>query len=443
MSSLLVFTKRKTPRVLYIVDFILGQLCDFSFSVTDNIEEYKESNKLKINYSEKKILAGEFFLPPHSLLFQNTIEVQDTNIANFYNLPCLFAIDTDESDFPFDILAASFWLLTRYEEYLPTPKDSHGRFAAHNCLAKREKFLHLPIIQLWTKHFAQTLCQQFKPLSYSTLPFKFKPSYDIDMAWSYREKGLIRTVGGILSSLKNGKFQQIIQRLQVLSGSKKDPFDSYALLDEIHDTYKIYPLFFFLLGDFGEFDKNINPKNKALQSIVQKIHQKYLVGIHPSYASNAQSQKVAQEILRLKKITGEKVTHSRQHFLKLTFPDTYRQLIKCGIKNDYSMGYAAEIGYRAGVGVPFFWYDLKKEIKTDLRVHPFQVMDVSLRFYLKYSCNEALKVVTEMIKTQQKVGGTFMTLWHNSSFAEEDGWSKEWQDLYLNIVKRASGHFSS
>ena len=137
------------------------------------------------------------------------------------------------------------------------------------------------------------------------------------------------------------------------------------------------------------------------------------------------------------KITKKTVTSSRQHFLKLNFPSTYQGLINSGIKSDYSMGYAENIGFRAGVGVPFFWYDLEKEEATDLLIYPFQVMDVTLRNYLNLTPEDAFTQVTKIINIMKFTGGTFMTLWHNSSFAEQDGWSSDWKFLYERIIAEA------
>jgi len=435
---MLIFVKKKTPRVIYITDFVIRQLLGHELIVTDDLHFFQKSEDTKINYSLEQKNEDDFFLPPHPLLFQTNIHPQATNITIFFDLACFFNVTHSKANFPFDIFAAAFWLITRYEEYLPTPRDAHGRFNAPNSLAYREKFLRLPIIHLWANHFALALKKKFPNLSNpSQNPYQFKASYDIDMAWAYRQKGFIRTFGGVLRDIQTGRFLEIYKRLLVLCKLNKDPFDSFAFLEDLHQKHNIHPIFFFLLGDFGKFDKNTSHKNKNLIFLIQKIHQKYKIGIHPSYASNKELKQVKKEVNRLKNITRSEVVDSRQHFLKLSFPNTYRRLIECEIKNDYSMGYAANIGFRAGVAVPFLWYDLEKEETTDLMIHPFQVMDVTLRNYLKLNPEEAFKQVLEIINVTKSVGGTFMTLWHNSSFAEQDGWNEEWKDLYEKIVAEA------
>ena len=127
---------------------------------------------------------------------------------------------------------------------------------------------------------------------------------------------------------------------------------------------------------------------------------------------------------------------SRQHFLKLTFPNTYRHLIQVGIQSDYTMGYADNIGFRAGIATPFYWYDLENEAMTNLKIYPFQVMEVTLKEYLKLSPEEAIVYVKPLIEATKAVGGTFTTLWHNSTLSETEGY-EGWRRVYEAILEEA------
>ena len=206
------------------------------------------------------------------------------------------------------------------------------------------------------------------------------------------------------------------------------------------------PIFFWLLGDLGEFDKNISWENKNLQSLIRRISKKYNIGIHPSYTSNADFNTLKNEIARLNSITqspnnsiaqpsNHPIIRSRQHYLKLNFPDTYRRLIQAGMSEDFSMGYADDIGFRAGMATPFYWYDLENEQITHLIIHPFQVMEVTLMEYLKLTPDEAIEQVKPLIAATKAVGGTFTTLWHNSTLSKHE--SENWRDVYEKIIGEA------
>lgn len=438
MPKFLIYTEKYAPRLQYITNFLIKDICGYAVEFTFNKSYYSNYTGVKINYSSARISEQDYFIKPHDLIFQNNIQKQDIKLERNIAYPFFFPTTTDSS-FPFDIFSASFWLVTRYEEYLPSSRDDHDRFTFSSSLAYYGDFLHSPIVQIWTDALIASLQKYFPEcIPERKKTFKYQASYDIDMAWSYREKGLFRTVGGFLRDIARLELKSALLRLKVLLFNYPDPFDSFNFLERLHQKYKIYPIYFFLLAKSSKFDKNISPNNQEFIALIQKIHQKNRTGIHPSYYSGENPDILKKEINHLKLITNKPVRSSRQHFLRLSFPETYRQLIQQGIKEDYTMGYAGTIGFRAGVAVPFLWFDLEKNETTSLRIFPFQVMDVTLRHYLQLSPQEAYLKVKKIIEAIRSTGGTFTSLWHNSSFAEADGWTKEWKELYKKIVQEAT-----
>jgi len=257
------------------------------------------------------------------------------------------------------------------------------------------------------------------------------------MAWAYLHKGGKRTVGGYLRTILKGNFTELKQRWQVQFSKKDDPFFTFPYLDALHDRFQLKPIYFVLLGDYDKFDTNISPNNWAFLWILQQLHKRYRLGIHPSYSSNKKRSQLQKEISRLRVITQEPVALSRQHFLKLTFPETYRRLLQVGIAVDYSLGYADDIGFRASIATPYPWYDLTQETMNPLLLYPFQVMDVTLKKYLQLNPAQAIENVNLIIQKTKSVGGTFCTLWHNSSFSYIDNW-EGWDEVYEAILKMAT-----
>jgi hypothetical protein len=174
-----------------------------------------------------------------------------------------------------------------------------------------------------------------------------------------------------------------------------------------------------------------------MQSLIKDIAEKADVGIHPSFASNEAQGKVKIEKDRLEKIARKSIKKSRQHFLMLKFPHTYRNLIAAGITDDYTMGYADEIGFRAGICTSFKWYDLEKEEETNLTIHPFAVMDGTLNSYLKLSPETALEKVKTIVQEVKKVNGEFITIWHNETLSDWREW-KGWKNFYRKVVQAAT-----
>jgi hypothetical protein len=244
-------------------------------------------------------------------------------------------------------------------------------------------------------------------------------------------------MGALVKSVSKGEISEAKKRVRVWQGKEKDPYDTYEYLESVFKGNEEKVICFFLLGDYKRYDKNISPSNSSLQNLIRKTAEKYKVGIHPSYSSSKKKgkAKLTKEITRFEKITGEKTEKSRQHFLRLKFPRTYRRLVKNGIKEDYSMGYSSQIGFRAGTCTPFYFYDLKKEAATNLKVYPFQVMDVTLRDYMGLSPVKSIEKIETLMEEVKKAGGVFISLWHNETVNDTGHW-KGYRKVFEKINQK-------
>jgi hypothetical protein len=59
--------------------------------------------------------------------------------------------------------------------------------------------------------------------------------------------------------------------------------------------------------------------------------------------------------------------------------------LEAGITEEYSMAFPEAPGFRAGTCKPFYFYDLKNEKVTDLKIFPVTCMDATFVYYLKQS----------------------------------------------------------
>ena len=129
-------------------------------------------------------------------------------------------------------------------------------------------------------------------------------------------------------------------------------------------------------------------------------------------------------------------TKSRQHFLKLNLPNTYRNLIDNDIQKDYTMGYAEHPGFRSSICSPYYFYDLDVEVATKLQILPFTTMEATYQYYKKSTPEEASQHISELMKTVKSVNGTFISVWHNESLCEEGIW-KGWKNIYEKMLKES------
>ena len=430
----LVYTHHITPRVKYAFNMLFQQFLSCEVTYTTQVEEFIAYDGVKISYT-KNPLGKELFFRSHSILFEKGIVEQEIHVRSWKGQKIFFE-QTDNSAMPFDVFAAGFYLLSRYEEYLPHIKDRFHRFPAKQSLAYKNSFLKIPIIEYWLKELVLVLQTKFPNFNPPSRQFKFLNTIDVDNAYCYLEKGLIRTVGAVCRSLFRFDFKPISKRFKVLLGKEKDPYDTFDYLLKLQKKYDFESIYFFLLADYGHNDKNITHTSKKFQTLVKTISDYVKVGIHPSWASNSDSHKLSMEINRLESIVNREVHRSRQHFLRLDLPNTYRRLIDLGILHDYTMGYAAQVGFRAGTSLPFYFYDLDMEMQTSLLIHPFAVMDGTLNEYMELPIDDAQYLVKEIIDYVKEVDGVFISLWHNETLGDNRNW-KDWRQVYEYTIEQA------
>jgi len=394
-----------------------------------------------LSYGDQ-IIDKELFIHSNQLLFNKGVDAIIPNLGEYNGLPVLFMNKNNETCLPFDFFAASFYLVTRYEEYNKHSADQHGRFQASSSIAFKNEFLQLPIINLWVNEFKKILSNQFPAIRFQPPTFKFIPSYDIDHAWAFKNKGPIRIALQLAKSLVSLNFKKAALIANVLQNKREDPFYTFPYLSKMFETNSVIPIFFFLLGQYGKYDKNVSIKSKNLQLLIQQLSQQFTIGIHPSYRAHLNPTQLNSEQQTLHQFTKQPITHSRQHFLRLSLPESYRILIQSGITHDYTMGYADYPGFRAGIAHPFLWYDLLNETVTNLTIHPFQFMDVTLRIYQQQTPEQAKTTIKELIEATSAVGGQLISLWHNSSLSDFEGW-EGWRAVHDYVFECAAAQENS
>ncbi|MEO6168834.1 MAG: polysaccharide deacetylase family protein [Chitinophagales bacterium] len=431
-NKILIYAPQNSSRLQYTLQLIFHDLLGIEYEFTIDLAGFHSSTGAKINYSRQQHQDAIFF-QADELLFDNGIKPLTVMTGEWQAIKTLFH-HALPSDLPFDPFAATFYLVSRYEEYLPFQPDDHGRFPAEQSLNYKTGFHKIPVVNHYALFIKQLLLSRYPGLIFPEKKYQFRLTYDIDMAFAFREKGAIRNAGGFLRSLKNLNLKEIALRTKVLTGFDGDPFDTFSYQQSLHERYEIHPVYFFLLGDHSLYDKNISWRNTFFSSVVQDIAAKNEIGIHASYESNKFPKKVAIEKERLEKISGKKVFRNRQHFLKLQFPGTYQKLLAAGITEDYTMGYSSQTGFRAGIAAPFYFYDLEKETATNLVIYPFAAMDAALYYNLELNATAALQQTKQLVDEVKKVNGLFIFLAHNDLISINGPW-KDWSEKFEELIE--------
>ncbi|HLN21654.1 MAG TPA: hypothetical protein VK213_11230 [Bacteroidales bacterium] len=393
-----IFTSNDSPRLRYIAGILLGEILGLQWEITSDKRKIRKCPV--INYSSENI-EGALSIIPEGLLMETGIHSKDVKVSTWKGLPVFFP--KEQGDIPFDIFSASFFLVSRYEEYLDHEPDGHGRFRHTSSIASRNGFLGIPVVDLWTRELARCLLKKFRSLTFRRHEFQSVIVIDSDHESSNSSGNILSSITGRLS----GKHRKS-------SYPENDIPDSFSYIFKKVDKKSLSLKFFFAVGDRSKHDKNPSWKNTDYRSLIFKIAARSCTGICTSYFV-LEKKLAADEVMRMENIVGGKVSASRFHSQRFFFPHSFRILQQAGIKEDYSMGYPDEPGFRAGIARSFYFYDLPEEKQTTLRIYPFQFMDEIL---LKPGSNieEALKAMEEIIDQARNVGGLFISAWHIHGF---------------------------
>src|SRR5665811_1387234 len=155
----LIYTHRITPRITYAFKHICTNILGLSIDFTTKIEEFIAHEGIKISYG-KQALGNEIFIQNAELLLEQGLNEVEIKMQDWDGIPCFFSLP-ENSSLPFDIFAATFYLLSRYEEYMPHVKDEEGRFPASESLAFEAGFLEIPIIDVWAYTLKEILQHKF------------------------------------------------------------------------------------------------------------------------------------------------------------------------------------------------------------------------------------------------------------------------------------------
>ena len=432
---ILIYTHKITPRVRYIFKHVFTRILLIPVDFTTKVEDFVAFNGPKMTYT-KSPFGNEFFVKSNDLLFEQGVNDMEIIIQKWEEVACFFNAGP-KSLIPYDIFAASFYLISRYEEYLPHVKDAHGRYTAEQSMAYKYRFLEKPVVDIWAYKLLKALKEKFPDYEYKKRSYEFISTVDIDNAYAYKHKSFVRTIGGFANDLAHFKLLNIWHRFAVIFNLKKDPFDTFEQFLTTRKKQQIKTIFFFLIGDYTTFDTNVSASKTKYRLLIKEMLDYASVGLHPSYFTMNNASLLKKEKKRLEGIINTPIQRSRQHYLRLSLPETYQNLIDLEIEEDYSMGYASNVGFRASTCTPFYFYDLDFEIQTPLKIFPFALMDTTLNDYMKLTPRQSLGKIRDLKNEVKAVNGTFITLFHNESLSDYLRW-KGWKRLFDSMIKIAT-----
>ena len=426
---LLIYTHKITPRLTYIMRHIFVNILGMELDFTTKVEEFIKHTGPKITYT-KQPLQNEFFIRSNELLFEQGINDIHLSIADWEGTPCFFSTG-ERSILPYDIFAASFFLIARYEEYLPHVKDIHGRFSPKDSIAYQNGFLQKPVVDIWAYKLLEALKERFDDLEYKIKGFDFISVLDVATSHCYANRGIVRGLVGLLMDLGTFKLKRVVDRIAVGLNRKKDPYDNYEELISLHKKYNVKCNFFFQFADYSKYDKNVSTNSIRFKSLIKYVADYAPVSLAASYSSFTDLELLKKEKGNLEEVINRPVNSSKMRYNRVDVPETYRNLIAAEFTDDYTMGYTYELGFRAGTCTTFQFYDIPLEVKQPIKVHPFSIHDYALSKIKKDEV--VLQQVKKLVKEVKQVNGTLIVMFSNELLGNKD--ERDWMSLYGEILK--------
>ncbi len=382
-------------------------------SFTSKVEEFVAHDGPKLSYTHKQ-LGNEMHISAVDLLFEQGIADVDIQVQDWEGIPCFFVSKNSKAIIPYDIFGATFYLLSRYEEYLPHVKDAKGRFPANESIAYKNQFMEQPVVDIWVSRFKDVLLQVFPEKLQKQTTFKTKVIIDVPQAYAYRKVGFLRTLGGYGSDFINFRLKQNFTRTQVLLGLRKDPYDIFSWLVNVQKQASTRFKVFFELGDYTEESKNIKYSKRSFQSLIKMVGDYSNVGLLVSKSASESIPILKEEKKRIEQITNRPLQQARISDYRVTLPYSYRDLLDQEVTEDYTMGYPNTPGFRASTCTPFLFYDLDYEIQTPLLLYPFCI---HVNEIINSNNQTINKVNLEKLRNEVKdVKGIFIVAFSNADF---------------------------
>jgi len=432
----------------YIADIIFSEFLGIKFNIEFcDVIDYQ----IIINDSKRLIIKDDFFSKFTDKTYLSKSNIPDRiNILNESefqlkeNMPIIYGnheIEILENELVcgVDIFASSFYMLSRWEEYVMNEKDIHDRFSDELSLAFKFGFYKRAVVNeyvelLWNMLVHLGFNQKRKDRKYNLFL-----THDVDFFRRYDStRKLAKAVGGDLLKRKSPKMaKETISTFQkIKSGEAKDPYDTFDYLMDISEKYNIKSHFYFIPGKIGEADAQYNIDDLDFtETIFNIIGRGHIVGAHFGYDSYNNKEQISTEKKRLIEITN-KIKETRQHFLRFENPTTWQILEQNEINIDSTLGYTSDIGFRCGTCYEFSVFDIIERKKLNLKEYPLIVMDTALANATKRNEEEFLSELYQINKTVKNFNGNFVFLWHqnNKALPEWDFVSEEYEKIIENII---------
>lgn len=330
-----------------------------------------------------------------------------------------------------DLIKASFYLLSAYQEYENDDLDKYGRFKWENSIQYKLKCTEKPLVNYyfdWLIEAISLYCkannigfERKNPLGKATLHL----THDIDLLRYFEPKKILYRWAQVVglrpcdtdkNKLIKAAFKSTFKYLGI--NKMDNPYWSFGRIINTERYYGFKSTWFFLPKDACEFNADYNLEDEDVVNIINKIIKlQNDVGLHIPFKTR-DSDKIKEKLEYLKKVNKASKKISRAHFLKYNIEKSPKDYYLSGIETDCSFGYSTCEGFRNSYCFPFMPFDHKKQEIIHILEIPLTLMDTTTLVHKKMTYDEIFNSTEILLEEVRKFGGVFSLLWHNTTFDE-------------------------
>jgi len=428
----------------YIIKVILGDFLglDYKLSVDADIANYviKLPNGAKLEFEETNIWKRKNYLNKRNV--PTFVEYASNSYTVEKNIPVILGTTRIKEEVDYivcgiDIFASSFFMLSRWEEFVLPKKDEHNRFPANASLAYKHNFLQRPIVNeytemLWNMLLHLGINQERKERTYSlTL------THDVDDPFYWKDNSISKLIEEVLRGIKHRSAQRAMSRIKSKVKLTNDPFYKFDEILDISEIHNLKSHFFFMAGGRTKYDNRYSLNDKRIKMLLAEIERRgHHIGFHPSYDAYKESEIYQKELGYLQSHTKKQITTGREHYLRFEVPKTWQIWEQNKMHWDSTMAYADNVGFRCGTCYTFPVFDILQRKECKLLEKPLTAMEATLYNYMGLSFAEVCATLQNLKQNVQKYKGEFVFLWHNSFFHRKDFGSRlEEYKKIIEIIK--------
>lgn len=377
---------------------------------------------------------------PKQPLQKVTLSGDYADCTTYTDLPLIYGdrdvvslFDEKEQYCALDVFGSAFFMLTRYEEIVKKERDQYDRFPAAASLAYQEVFLERPIINEYLEILWRWLKKAWPRLERKDHSFKIMPTHDMDSPlWTLGLSTYVKYRVLVGDIVKRHDLSMMLRHWQIYreveSGRyENDPHNTFGRIMDISEKRGLVSTFYAMTSHGrheidGKYDVLSVPIKKLIRDILGRGHK---LGVHPGVGSYIRWDLVKEDADKLRELIAKEnlgidVFGGRQHYLQWKAPETWRYYEAAGLLYDTTLSYADHIGFRCGICYDYPVYNAVTHERYKLREYPLEVMECSGLDYMGLS-HEAMRERCYALKRKvKKYGGTFVILWHNTRFLDEE-----------------------